>query len=425
MTLPSRSVCLLTTGHLSTNPRLVKEADALAEAGYHVRVVASRFWAWAAAADATFAGRPWASEAIPFGELATGRGSAWRRVRYRIAREVAQRMDPQRAPDALLFRASHYVTPELARAAGRVPADLYIAHNLGALPAAAAAARRHHACLGFDAEDFHRGQLAERPETKATRALVAAIEERFLSRCDYVTAASDGIGQAYADATGIERPTTVLNVFPSSDLDTHIDPESLAHEVPEGTRSLHWFSQTIGPNRGLEDVVRALPMLPHDVILSLRGGWAAGYERELRGLAEQLGVGTRLRALSHCPPDEMVRRATQHHIGLALEVGETENRDLCVTNKIFTYVLAGLPTVATDTTGQRGVQAELPEAVRLYPSGDIDRLVDAIRHMLATPAAREAVRKDAERYTWDREQEVFLEVVSRTLATRSGQEVST
>ena len=29
-----RRVCLLTPGHLSTNPRLVKEADALANAGY-------------------------------------------------------------------------------------------------------------------------------------------------------------------------------------------------------------------------------------------------------------------------------------------------------------------------------------------------------------------------------------------------------
>ena len=33
-------ICLVSPGHLSSNPRLVKEADALHEAGYAVRVVA-------------------------------------------------------------------------------------------------------------------------------------------------------------------------------------------------------------------------------------------------------------------------------------------------------------------------------------------------------------------------------------------------
>ena len=59
-------------------------------------------------------------------------------------------------------RAMHYVVPELAHAAAAVAADLYIAHNLAALPAARHAARRHRGRLGFDAEDYHRGQFCRR-----------------------------------------------------------------------------------------------------------------------------------------------------------------------------------------------------------------------------------------------------------------------
>ncbi|WP_420457541.1 hypothetical protein [Rubrivirga sp.] len=407
-------VCLVTTGHLSTNPRLVKEADALAEAGYAVRVVACRFWPWADAADAAFADRSWPVRRVRFGALAEGMGGRWIRVRHRLARELAYRMGAHRAPDGLLRRAAHYVTPELARAALAEPADLYIAHNLGALPAAALAAARHRARLGFDAEDFHRGELHDGPDTAPVRELTAAIEDRFLPRCDYVTAASDGIGQAYHQAAGIDLPTTVLNVFPLSDRDVEIAPAALDAEVPSGARSLHWFSQTIGPNRGLEDVVRALPELPEDVVLSLRGGWADGYEPELRGLADRLGVGHRLHALGHCPPDEVVRRAAQHDVGLALELGTTVNRDLCVTNKLFTYVLAGLPTVATSTTGQRGVHALLPHAVRLYEPGDIGGLVAAVEGLLGDPATRAAAREAGPAYSWDREKETFLQVVRST-----------
>ena len=43
---PKKSrICLVTPGQPSTNPRLVKEADALCEAGYDVQVVACKYQA--------------------------------------------------------------------------------------------------------------------------------------------------------------------------------------------------------------------------------------------------------------------------------------------------------------------------------------------------------------------------------------------
>ena len=46
-----RRVTVVTSGHLSTCPRMLKAADALAEAGYAVHVVATRHEPWATAAD--------------------------------------------------------------------------------------------------------------------------------------------------------------------------------------------------------------------------------------------------------------------------------------------------------------------------------------------------------------------------------------
>ena len=80
-------VCLVTTGHPATNPRLVKEADALAGAGYAVRVVAATFLPWADQADAEFAERPWPVERIPFGAMASKWTGLWQRLRRRVAGE--------------------------------------------------------------------------------------------------------------------------------------------------------------------------------------------------------------------------------------------------------------------------------------------------------------------------------------------------
>ena len=412
-TLPRARVCLVTTGHPATNPRLVKEADALTGAGYAVRVVACSFLPWADRADAEFADRPWSVERVPFGEMAPHVGGLWQRVRRRVAGRLVGAFG-FRAP--LAERALHYVVPELARVAAREPADLFIAHNLAALPAAAAAARRHGARLGFDAEDYHRGQYTQ-PEG-LDYALTCWAEERYVPACDYVTAASEGIAAAYADALDIPLPVTIDNVFPLSDREAAV--LELEGEKAEGTRTLYWFSQTIGPGRGLEDALAALPLLDADIHLALRGRWAEGYEAAFLGRAETLGVRDRVRWLAPVPPGQLAARTAQHDVGLALEPGSSANNRVAGSNKIFTYLLAGTPAVATDTEGQRRICAHAPDATRLVRAGDVDGLAEAVRALLAEGAAARtaAGRAATERFNWERERERFLQVVRTCLGTR-------
>jgi len=412
-------ICLVTPGQPSTNPRLVKEADALCEAGYDVQVVACKYQVWADEADAAFEDRGWPIEWLRYGAMASRPRDLWQRLRRRGSKELVGLIG-RRWP-SLAERAFHYAIPELTQLVRQVPADLYIAHNLAALPPAARAAEQHNAALGFDAEDFHRGELPDTPENILDRAITADLEERYIPRCDYVTAASDGIGTAYADTLGIESPITILNVFPWSERENNVSAAKLGEEVPDGARSLYWFSQTIGPDRGLEDALRALPHLPDDVVLSLRGGWSLGYEETFRDQARRLGVADRVRHLDLVPPDELIPRTAQHDVGLALEQPVSRNRKICVTNKLFTYLLAGVPFVATRTPGQQPIIEDLPRAAQGYDPGESEALGNSLHILLqsdrAPAAAREAAR---ERYSWDVEKERFLEVIQNVLSTSRG-----
>ncbi len=412
-------ICLVTPGQPSTNPRLVKEADALTQAGYDVQVVACKYQAWADAADAAFDDRDWSIHWVHYGSMASRPRDLWQRVRRRASKELVGIAGTQ---PGLTERAFHYAIPELTRRVQQIPADLSIAHNLAALPAAYRAAQDHDAALGFDAEDFHRGELRDTPENALERRITADLEEHYIPRCDYVTAASDGIGAAYADVLDIEPPTTVLNVFPWSEREHEVPDAALAAEVPAGKRSMYWFSQTIGPDRGLEDALRALPALPNDVILSLRGQWSSGYEDVFRGQAEQLGVADRIRHLDLVPPDELIPRSAQHDVGLALEQPSvSRNRTICLTNKIFTYLLAGVPFVATDTPGQRTVSEEMPDVASLYAPGDIDAFSEEVAGLLAASGLEEkALRLAHERYCWEVEKKQFLEIIRDVLRQRPG-----
>ena len=258
----SLRVCLVTSTHVSANPRLVKEADALCDAGYAVHVVAAdvnvrlreldggillrAHW------DYTLVGRGlWISYAL----MTVFQRMARLVLRYRFSGKLS-----------VARIAHHRLTGRLTNITKRVSADLYIAHNLAALPAAAAAALANGANLGFDAEDFHTEELNHYQRNGGDQVARELIERRLLPRCRHLTGASPLIAEAYNDRYGV-RMEPILNVFPLSEAPEE-EPGMSLELVP---RSLYWFSQTVGAGRGLEPLLKAMSGMVEPPILYLRG----------------------------------------------------------------------------------------------------------------------------------------------------------
>jgi glycosyltransferase involved in cell wall biosynthesis len=78
--------------------------------------------------------------------------------------------------------------------------------------------------------------------------------------------------------------------------------------------------------------------------------------------------------LQPAAPDAIFKIAAQYDIGLATEVPHSENRRLCLTNKLFTYVLAGNCIVASDTPAQKKFLEEHPGIGVLYDRNDASSL---------------------------------------------------
>ncbi len=168
--------------------------------------------------------------------------------------------------------------------------------------------------------------------------LIEQIESTCLPRCSYVTASSPAIARAYATQYGIGEPTTILNVFPLSE----------APAAPSAPRSgnahkLYWFSQTIGPGRGLEAIVPVLAAMQTPCELHLRGIEAPGFRQALLDIARRAGFRGNIHFHELAPAREMARLASEYDLGLSLELAIPRNRDLCLTNKIFTYSARGRP----------------------------------------------------------------------------------
>lgn len=395
----------------------MKEADALAAAGYVVQVIHGHSFPAYAAESSNFSDRSWTvASRVPFGALAPPWLRWKQRLRQRLAIAIC-RLGIR--PQALVLNAWHPAGPELIRAAKSVRADLYIAHYPPALLAAALAARRHGSAYAFDAEDFHLGDFPEISHYDFQRSLLHAIESRWLPGCAFVTASSDGIAKAYAATYELPTHTVavVRNVFPLE----HAPPGPSPHGTVRPGPTLYWFSQTIGPDRGLECALRALALARCRPHLHLRGFISAAYRDQLKALASQFGVEQQVHLHPPAPPEQMERLASAYDVGLVAETGCTLNRRIALTNKLFTYALAGIPMLLSDVPAHRGVQAEAGAAARLFGCEDPASLATALDGWLAaTPevlaSARDAAyRLGREKWNWEREQLVMQERVASVL----------
>ena len=300
----------------------------------------------------------------------------------------------------------------MKQAACNTKADLYIGHNLGALPAVVAAAHKYGAKAVFDFEDYH---LGEYPSHTLEARLVKFVQERYVPGLAYATAASPLIAKAYQSHFPSIAVHTINNFFPMAYAVSQLPI------IPERPLRLFWFSQYVGRQRGLEQVIAAMGKARHaEIELTLLGNCTT----ELREYFTQEAIihGVKPAQLHFLAPVQeaaIVKIASEHHIGLAVEVPHIENREYCLTNKIFMYLLAGNAVLFSNTKAQEQFLQNHPGIGSLFANGDIDKLASILSTYYDDPVflnrQRQASYQQRQTCNWDVEKERFLGLVSDKL----------
>ncbi len=393
-------ICVLMAGHLSTSPRLLKAADAFVGAGHQVHVVSSSHVDWAVAADADARRtRQWPWTAVDYTAERGSRLRLWSGVRQRAARVAVKAAGAQRVPYEIAFGAFSRVHDELVRAALSVPVDFYYGGTADGLAATAVAARRARVPYGLDLEDFYR----DADESPVNAGLAARIEDRVLPGAACLTAASAAIAAEYEQRCGV-HPTVVNNTFPLPDRAPEIGRSG------DGRLRLYWFSQTIGPSRGLEEAIVAMGFSEAPALLRLRGREAPGYGATIRALAATKAPRVEIVIDPPMPPDQLVASCHGSDVGLSVEQPVVRNRQLCLTNKAFTYILGGLAVAFTSTPGQRALAADLGDGALVYEPGHPEELARGLRRWFDAPetlleARRAAWSAARRRWHWEHDLE--------------------
>jgi glycosyltransferase involved in cell wall biosynthesis len=298
--------------------------------------------------------------------------------------------------------------------AEELAADLTIGHQeVGAWVADRLAAKGYR--VGADFEDWYSEDLP--PEKRRGRpvGLLRALELRLLRSAAHRTTTSHALAEALGAFAQAPPPRVVYNAFPLAERAGVAPPSG---RPPGGPLRLLWFSQTLGPGRGLETLVEALRLVEAPLSLELVGASTEAYRASLLALAGE--AAPRLAFHPPVPPGELVRHIARAEVSLALETDTLANRDLTVTNKILHSLLAGCAVIATPTAGQREIAKATPDSVLLLGGMGPEPLAEAIAQLAADPTAllharQAAWEAAARRFCWERQEPVLLDSVAEAL----------
>lgn len=300
------------------------------------------------------------------------------------------------------------------------PADLVHAMAYMGIPIGLDLGRRDGAPVVYDARDIYveARNIARLP--LPARLLFGAIERRWARHAARVMTVNRAYAEVMSDRFGIPLPAIVLNCSPRPALTpgTATRPERRFHDAlglaQDDTVVL--YHGGLSPERGIEQLIAALLLLPASAHLVLMG-YGPLAEALMRQAAEPIHGG-RLHVLPAVPPGELLAWVAAADVAAMPIQPTTLNHRLTTPNKLFEAMTAGVPVVAPNLAGMASIVEETGCGVVCDPT-EPAAVAAAIRTILeASPAERDAWRSraiDAARttYHWEAQAEVLLDEYTR------------
>ena len=289
------------------------------------------------------------------------------------------------------------------------PADVVHAMAYMGIPVGLALGRRDGAATVYDARDIYvdARNIARLPGP--LRRLFASIERRWARAADRVATVNYPYADVMESRFGTERPLVVMNC--SSIRPSGAGRPRRFHErlrLPDDCRVVLYHGG-LSPDRGIEQLVEAIPAIPGAVLVLM--GYGDLDEALRRRAADPVSEG-RIVVLPAVPPAELIEWVASADV-VAMPIQPTTlNHRLTTPNKLFEAIAAGVPVVASDLPGMAPIVRSTGCGVVVDPT-DPTAVAAALRDILDAPPERRAaleagIRAAQAEYHWERQMDKLL-----------------
>ncbi|GCE31106.1 hypothetical protein KDA_65900 [Dictyobacter alpinus] len=289
------------------------------------------------------------------------------------------------------------------------PADVYHACELTALPACYLAATLRRKPLIFEAYELPLQDIHYKTISKSHQLWYGFMKialRYLLAHCTAVIAVSPPIVAELQRRYHISRILLLRNIpYYQHPIKTDMLRQQL--RLPASKR-IALYQGNLQPDRGLDRLVRAAAYLEPENIIVMLGQNIGTTRAELEQLIMLQKVQAHVKILAPVPYAELATWTASADIGLTIiPLDYTRNMKLCLPNKLFEYIQAGLPVLSSPLEAIRDilVSYNVGKVVRSMNPAEVGM---AINSMLKDPDELACMRANALRAAkqdlcWERE----------------------
>jgi len=281
--------------------------------------------------------------------------------------------------------------------------DVVHAHDVNTLPTAWLASVLSRSKLIYDAHEIS----TDREGYASFRRMVGWVEKKLMPCAVGTITTTDTRAKFFAMAYKVPRPIVLQN------------RPQYAQRAPKTEKIREYLGLSecwpivlyqggLQQGRGLERIVDAALQIENAYFVFIGGG---RLELLLKEKTIQLGLEKRVHFIDTVSLDELPHYTASADIGLQPIENTCLNHYSTDSNKLFEYMMAGLPVVATSLPEVRKIIKQNEFGLLVTP-GDTNSLVAAIRQLVENEELRNTLRKNsiktAEKLNWEEQEGKLL-----------------
>lgn len=289
-------------------------------------------------------------------------------------------------------------------------AKLLVANDLDTLLASFLASRFKGIPIVYDSHEYYCGtpELADRP---AVRKFWHRIERWIFPKLKDIITVNDSIADLYEKEYG-KKLHVVRNIPPAKSLANDASRKELG--LPENKTILILQGAGINVDRGVEELIEAMPYVDEHIMLLIVGsGDVIGF---LKKRAKELQLGDQVRFIPKVPLEQLMAYTAVADFGLTVDKDTNINYRFSLPNKLFDYIRAGLPVIASRLT-------EIEKVITRYDIGtfienhDPQHIAEVINNTAADQKQVEEwksnLRQAKQELTWENEEKTLRRVYEK------------
>lgn len=250
--------------------------------------------------------------------------------------------------------------------------DIVHAHDVNVLPTVWLASRLLGIPLVYDAHEIS----AEREGYRGRRKFIACIEKRLARGAQGVITTTEARAKFFARAYRIVRPLILQNrPRYQKVVANNLIRKNLALMDPW---PIILYQGGLQSGRGLENLIESVTKVPECYLVFVGGG---GEGQKLQKLAKELQIQERVKFIPTVALDELPGYTASADIGVQPIENTCLNHFTTDSNKLFEYVQAGLPVVASNLPEIRRIVKPNNLGI-LVPPGKLIPLIEALNELV-------------------------------------------